>query len=60
MMEIERLKLQISSLQKKISPSKSTWDNIKTNRSKLDVILKDRDSAMERFNNKLFGGKNAK
>ena len=62
MEEIQRLKSQVSSLEKKNprqQPKPNNWE-IKEKKSRLDKIIEGRDAAMERFSNKLFGGKNAK
>ena len=58
MKEIERLKLQVLELKEK--PNQEVKVQNVAPSSRLDTILKGRKSALERFYNKLFGGKNAK
>ena len=58
MKEIERLKSQVLELKEKPSQEVRVQNIVPS--SRLDIILKGRKSALERFYNKLFGGKNAK
>ena len=58
MKEIERLKSQVLNLEKE--PKSKSKPKYKHASLRLEAILKGRKAAMDRFNKKLFGGKNAK